>query len=306
MLWLRVRCSFVACSVGGYEVGEQADLADADVNVFLLIYNLFDPSLQMWRLSLLKYLAVKLDDEVMGRGVAVCEVGKIEEKGLEVEELRMEDGGCGSVACRDCLAVMKRADIHADGRAGGAVAGKEQIHPDESEEDSGAEREAQRRSERSTGAAVNDQGEGGAFGCRREIEKKKAGPNGCNGNGAKGVMPAAVLAGEGKGAVAEKATVVQRQFMLLEQTTDSINRQELEWPVTTLGGSGIGLSAAGRTSFPTGSTAMEQLMSTMSWSLGKVAFETAHVLRMPPTRRLSLPMQRLLVPLKTGLQLWVM
>ncbi|KAH7816963.1 uncharacterized protein MONOS_9744 [Monocercomonoides exilis] len=34
---------------------------------------------------------VKLDDEVMGRGVAVCEVGEIVEKGLSAVVLRMED-----------------------------------------------------------------------------------------------------------------------------------------------------------------------------------------------------------------------
>ncbi|KAH7824094.1 uncharacterized protein MONOS_12644 [Monocercomonoides exilis] len=36
-------------------------------------------------------VVVKLDDEVMGRGVAVCEVGEIVEKGLSAVGLRMED-----------------------------------------------------------------------------------------------------------------------------------------------------------------------------------------------------------------------
>ncbi|KAH7827058.1 uncharacterized protein MONOS_14349 [Monocercomonoides exilis] len=36
-------------------------------------------------------VVVKLGKEVMGRGVAVCEVGEIVEKGLSVMGLRMED-----------------------------------------------------------------------------------------------------------------------------------------------------------------------------------------------------------------------
>ncbi|KAH7820391.1 uncharacterized protein MONOS_6260 [Monocercomonoides exilis] len=39
----------------------------------------------------LRRVAVKLDDEVMRRGVAVREVGEIVEKGLEAVGLRMED-----------------------------------------------------------------------------------------------------------------------------------------------------------------------------------------------------------------------
>ncbi|KAH7814777.1 uncharacterized protein MONOS_18424 [Monocercomonoides exilis] len=53
-------------------------------------------------------------------------------------------------------------------------------------------------------------------------------------------IPAGAEAGAGAG----KATVVQWLYMLLEQTTDSRDREELECPVTSRGGTGVGLSGA--------------------------------------------------------------
>ncbi|KAH7814769.1 uncharacterized protein MONOS_18418 [Monocercomonoides exilis] len=49
-------------------------------------------------------------------------------------------------------------------------------------------------------------------------------------------IPAGAEAGAGAG----KATVVQWLYMLLEQTTDSRDREELECPVTSRGGTGLG------------------------------------------------------------------
>ncbi|KAH7823265.1 uncharacterized protein MONOS_810 [Monocercomonoides exilis] len=61
-----------ACSVGGHEVGEQADLCGS-------------------RCECVPFNLRSLDDEVMWRGVAVCEVVEIVEKGLWMEGMRMED-----------------------------------------------------------------------------------------------------------------------------------------------------------------------------------------------------------------------
>ncbi|KAH7831316.1 uncharacterized protein MONOS_5256 [Monocercomonoides exilis] len=71
--------------------GSKRIFAAADVNAFPSIYDLFDPSLQIWRSQQSRRVEVKLDEEVMGRGVAVCEVGEIVEKVLEAAGLRMED-----------------------------------------------------------------------------------------------------------------------------------------------------------------------------------------------------------------------
>ncbi|KAH7824212.1 uncharacterized protein MONOS_14726 [Monocercomonoides exilis] len=57
----------------------------------VLIYDLFDTSLKIWRYPKSRRVAVKLDDEVMGRGVAECEVGQIVEKGLIAAGMKMED-----------------------------------------------------------------------------------------------------------------------------------------------------------------------------------------------------------------------
>ncbi|KAH7828912.1 uncharacterized protein MONOS_13878 [Monocercomonoides exilis] len=45
----------------------------------------------IWRSQQSRRVVVKLDDEVMGRGVAVCEVGEIVKKGLSEVGLRTED-----------------------------------------------------------------------------------------------------------------------------------------------------------------------------------------------------------------------
>ncbi|KAH7815134.1 uncharacterized protein MONOS_13518 [Monocercomonoides exilis] len=75
----------------GTKSGSNQIFDAADVNAFQSICDLFDPSLlQICRSPQLKYF-VKLKDEVMGRGVAVCEVVKIVEKGLAAAGLRKED-----------------------------------------------------------------------------------------------------------------------------------------------------------------------------------------------------------------------
>ncbi|KAH7818706.1 uncharacterized protein MONOS_2143 [Monocercomonoides exilis] len=75
------------------------------------------------------------------------------------------------------------------------------------------------------------------------------------------VVPTVAKKGEGK------ATVMQRMFMLLEQTTDSRDREELEWPVISRGGTGAGQPGAGWVPLQAGSTAREWLMSAVSGSL---------------------------------------
>ncbi|KAH7827480.1 uncharacterized protein MONOS_5667 [Monocercomonoides exilis] len=89
---------------------------------------------------------------------------------------------------------------------------------------------------------------------------------------------------------------------LEEKTTDSRGREESEWPVTSRGGTGAGQPGAGGVLLLVGSTAMERLMSSVSGSLRQVAYEMTYVLRLPPTRRSSVQMQMLLMPLNTGLQ----
>ncbi|KAH7816456.1 uncharacterized protein MONOS_8751 [Monocercomonoides exilis] len=110
------------------------------------------------------------------------------------------------------------------------------------------------------------------------------------------VVPTVAKKGEGK------ATVVQRMFMLLEQTTDSRGSEESEWPVTSPGGSGAGLSSAGDVPLQAGSTARERPMSAVSGSLEQETCKSAHVLRVPHSRRSSVQMKRLLNLLKIGLQ----
>ncbi|KAH7820340.1 uncharacterized protein MONOS_2246 [Monocercomonoides exilis] len=80
----------LAASVGTKSVSKRI-FAAADVNAFPSINDLFVPSLQIWRSQQSRRVVVKLDEEVMGRGVAVCEVGEIMEKGLSEAGLRMED-----------------------------------------------------------------------------------------------------------------------------------------------------------------------------------------------------------------------
>ncbi|KAH7820398.1 uncharacterized protein MONOS_15102 [Monocercomonoides exilis] len=86
----------LAASVGT-KSGSKRIFAAADVNAFPSIYDLFDPSLLPSAIARLvsrspqsRCVEVKLDDEVMGRGVTVCEVGESVEKALEAEGLRVE------------------------------------------------------------------------------------------------------------------------------------------------------------------------------------------------------------------------
>ncbi|KAH7821841.1 uncharacterized protein MONOS_2818 [Monocercomonoides exilis] len=53
-------------------------------------------------------VVVKLDDEVMGRGVEVCDMGEIVENGLSVVGLRMEDMVLSSAAI--ALAVLEKRE----------------------------------------------------------------------------------------------------------------------------------------------------------------------------------------------------
>ncbi|KAH7820946.1 uncharacterized protein MONOS_9152 [Monocercomonoides exilis] len=115
--------------------GSKRIFAAADVNAFPSIYDLFDQSLQIWCSPQSRRVAVKLDDEVMRRGVAVCEVGQIVEKGCGVY-----DGGGG-------------------GGGGGDEEEDEAGECEVGEEDSGAEQEEQHRGEGSEGAAGGDEGE---------------------------------------------------------------------------------------------------------------------------------------------------
>ncbi|KAH7821322.1 uncharacterized protein MONOS_15016 [Monocercomonoides exilis] len=60
----------------GTKLGSKRIFVEADVNKFPSIYDLFDPSLQKWRLSSLKYLVVKMDDEVIREVIGVCDEWK--------------------------------------------------------------------------------------------------------------------------------------------------------------------------------------------------------------------------------------
>ncbi|KAH7828633.1 uncharacterized protein MONOS_14308 [Monocercomonoides exilis] len=70
-----------------------------------------------------------------------------------------------------------------------------------------------------------------------------------------------------------KAIIVQRLYMLLEQTTDNRDREESERSAALFGGSGAGLSVAGGEPLQKGKTEMKRLMSTVSSVLGQVAYE---------------------------------
>ncbi|KAH7823487.1 uncharacterized protein MONOS_9868 [Monocercomonoides exilis] len=100
----------------GTKSGSKQIFAVADVNAFPSIYDLFDPSLQMWRSTQSGRVVVKLDDEVMGRGVAVCEVGEIVEKGLSEAGLMMEDVLSPAAIA---LAVLEEREEAEDGESGG-------------------------------------------------------------------------------------------------------------------------------------------------------------------------------------------
>ncbi|KAH7817415.1 uncharacterized protein MONOS_6901 [Monocercomonoides exilis] len=78
---LVVQLPSLAASVGTKSRSKRI-FAAPDVNAFSLIYGLFDMSLQIWRSLQSRRVVVKLDDEVMGRGVAGHKVCEIMEKGL--------------------------------------------------------------------------------------------------------------------------------------------------------------------------------------------------------------------------------
>ncbi|KAH7818702.1 uncharacterized protein MONOS_2140 [Monocercomonoides exilis] len=122
----------LATSVGMKEENNWL-FSEADVNVFSSIYDQFGPSMQIWRSSQLKYLVVKLDDEVIWRVVAVCEVGKIAEKGLSAAGLRMEDVVQSPAAIE--LAVLKEREEAEEGERGCKEGDKE--GEEKGEEDGG-------------------------------------------------------------------------------------------------------------------------------------------------------------------------
>ncbi|KAH7832764.1 uncharacterized protein MONOS_6921 [Monocercomonoides exilis] len=112
--------------------------AAPNVNAFPSIYDLFDLSLQIWQSQQSRRVVMKLDEEVMGRGVAVCEVGEIVEKALETEGMKMEDVVLSTAAIPLNVLVegekifgifhaaakdpMQREDIEAEERVGRAAA----------------------------------------------------------------------------------------------------------------------------------------------------------------------------------------
>ncbi|KAH7817735.1 uncharacterized protein MONOS_13865 [Monocercomonoides exilis] len=107
----------------GTKSGSKRVFSAAGANSFMSIYDLFDPSLQIWRSQQSRRVEVKLDEEAMRRGVAVCEVGEIVEKGLDAAELRMEDMVLSPAAI--ALAVLEEREEAEEGESGGKKGGKE-------------------------------------------------------------------------------------------------------------------------------------------------------------------------------------
>ncbi|KAH7831524.1 uncharacterized protein MONOS_11111 [Monocercomonoides exilis] len=129
----------LAASVGT-KSGSKRIFAAADVNAFPSIYDLFDPSLLPSAIARLvsrspqsRRVVVKLDDEVMGRGIAVCEVGEIVEKGLDAAGLRMEDVVLSPAAI--ALAVLEEREEVEEGERGCKEGDKE--GEEKGEEDGG-------------------------------------------------------------------------------------------------------------------------------------------------------------------------
>ncbi|KAH7816452.1 uncharacterized protein MONOS_15518 [Monocercomonoides exilis] len=115
--------SSLAASVGT-KSGSKRIFVAPDVNAFPSIYDLFDPSLLpsaiarlVSRSSQSRHVVVKLKDEVIWRGIAVCEVGEIVEKGLDAAGLRMEDVVLSPAAIE--LAVLKEREEAEEGKRGG-------------------------------------------------------------------------------------------------------------------------------------------------------------------------------------------
>ncbi|KAH7815297.1 uncharacterized protein MONOS_10714 [Monocercomonoides exilis] len=81
-----------------------------------------------------------------------------------------------------------------------------------------------------------------------------------------------------------KTSVVQRMYMHHKQKIDRIDREDSEWPATSTGGSGAGLSGTCGESLLEAWTEMERLMRKAFGFLWKVAYETANVLFIPPAR----------------------
>ncbi|KAH7822289.1 uncharacterized protein MONOS_9658 [Monocercomonoides exilis] len=113
----------LAASVGT-KSGSKRIFAVSDVNAFLSIYDLFDSSTQIWRSQQSRRVVVKLEDEVMGRGVAVCEVREIVKKGLLEAGLGMEDVIPSQVSI--ALAVLEEREKAEEGESGGKEGGKKE------------------------------------------------------------------------------------------------------------------------------------------------------------------------------------
>ncbi|KAH7828751.1 uncharacterized protein MONOS_14568 [Monocercomonoides exilis] len=90
--------------------------------------------------------------------------------------------------------------------------------------------------------------------------------------------------------------------MLLEHMTDSREREESEWLVTSPGGLRAGMSGANGVPLQAGSMAMEWLTSAVSVWLEQEKCKSVHILRVPHSRRWSVQMERLLKLLKIGLR----
>ncbi|KAH7816867.1 uncharacterized protein MONOS_14008 [Monocercomonoides exilis] len=85
---------------------------------------------QIWRSPQSRCAVVKLDDEVMRREVAVCEVGGIVEKGLDAEGLRMEDVVLSPAAI--ALDVLEEREEAEEGKRGGKEGRREESNGNES------------------------------------------------------------------------------------------------------------------------------------------------------------------------------
>ncbi|KAH7831172.1 uncharacterized protein MONOS_10199 [Monocercomonoides exilis] len=131
----------LAASVGT-KSGSKRIFEEADANALTSIFDLFDPSLLPSAIARLesrspqsRRVVVKLDDEVMGRGVAVCEVGEIVEKGLDAAGLRMEDVVLSPAAI--ALAVLEEREEAEEGEKGDKEG--EEKGEEKGEEDGGRE-----------------------------------------------------------------------------------------------------------------------------------------------------------------------
>ncbi|KAH7816435.1 uncharacterized protein MONOS_13709 [Monocercomonoides exilis] len=96
---------------------------------------------------------------------------------------------------------------------------------------------------------------------------------------------------------------VKKQQKQQSGVVNSRDKEESEWLVCSSGGSESGSSFDDAASSPVVFKVMESLIRTVSESQGQAAYETVRMFRMPPTRRSSMPVEWMLILLKTGLKL---